>query len=415
MKIAVVGGGVSGIVSSFLLSKEHDVTLFEANDYLGGHTNTIPVKTASGTVDVDTGFIVYNSQNYPGFVSFLDQLGVETQDSDMSFGFFNPRENFFYSSVGLSGILAQKRNLFNPKFIHMFYEVKRFNELALSFLNGPDTRSFTLKDFIVQSDFSSYFLDYYLLPMGAAIWSCSYRDVLSFPAYSFLAFWKNHQLLTLGARPTWRTVKGGSFKYVEAFKSHFKGQILLNTPIQRITRHDEGVTIITKEDAVFDYDYVVIATHADQVLKLLAKPTALEKSLFSKWQYSLNHTVLHSDASVMPPKSSAWASWNYSFSSSDASKVSVTYYMNRLQSLSAEEPFLVTLNPYQSIDASKVHKEIMYKHPIFNFDAIETQSKIRSLAGANHTAFCGSYLGHGFHEDAVQSACAVARSFGLSL
>ena len=415
MKIAVIGAGVAGLTSSYILSQKHEVSLFESNDYLGGHTNTIEVPVDTKMVSVDTGFIVFNELNYPYFCSFLNRLGVSSQTSNMSFAFYDDSTPFYYSSIGLKGLFSQKKNIVNPKFYGLIFEINRFNKAALSFLKDPRGSEKSMKDFIIQERFSDYFVSTYLLPMGAAIWSCSYTDILNFPAMSFIQFWNNHRMLTLGNRPTWRTVSGGSYQYVKRFESVFKGDIYKSCPIKTIHRNSDGVELRTMDQKTLLFDCVVMATHSDQVLSLLKSPTSEETSLFSQWSYSHNKVVLHTDSSMMPPTRSAWASWNYNFNSKNSSQVSVTYHMNRLQNLSCSTDFFVTLNPIQEINPAAVIKEIHYTHPIYSFESISTQDGIRTLSGQNNTYFCGSYLGYGFHEDAVKSAVDVAAQFGLKL
>lgn len=414
MKIAVIGGGVAGIYSAYVLSKEHEVSLFESNPYLGGHTNTIEVQSNNKTQAIDTGFIVFNTKNYPYFCEFLEHLGIESQNSDMSFGFYNPHLPFYYSSLGFKGLFSQKRNLINLKFLNMLTEIDRFNKAGLQALEEKSLTGKTLKDFILDQQFSNYFISHYLLPMGAAIWSCSYKEIALFPAESFLQFWKNHTMLTVGQRPTWRTVKGGSYSYVNAFKEKFKGKLFLNTPISGIKRSSNIVTISHKNGTEI-FDAVILATHADTTLKLLEDPSKDEQRLFSKWSYSNNKTILHTDTSLLPPKKEAWASWNYLYDPNHKDSVSVTYYMNKLQNLNDPTPYLVTLNSIQSIREEHIIKTIHYTHPIYTFDSMATQEPISKLSGTNRTYYCGSYLGYGFHEDAVRSAVEVARKFNLKL
>lgn len=415
MKIAVIGSGVAGITASYILSKEHDVLLFESNEYLGGHTNTIPINSSEGVINVDTGFIVFNSLNYPLFSKLLSCLNVKTKASDMSFGFFTENHSFFYSSRGLRGLFAQKKNILNPQFYTLFLDIFHYHRAALKELKADRMKHKTLKEFIFQERFSKYFIERYLLPMGAAIWSCSYQEILDFPVQYFLQFWNNHHMLTVNQRPVWRVVDGGSFNYINAFKENFSGKIFLNTQLQSIKRFSNSVHCQDTHGNVHSVDAVVIATHANQILPLLQDPSPIETQLFSVWKYSQNKTVLHTDKRLMPKHPDAWASWNYMLSNVSTDQVSVTYHMNRLQSLECKKDYFVTLNPTEDINSNSIIKEITYSHPIYSFDSIETQQKIKELNGINRTYYCGSYLGYGFHEDAVSSAVQVADHFGLSL
>lgn len=415
MKIAIIGGGVAGVCSAYLLDKHHEVTLFEANSYIGGHTNTITVPHEKEQINVDTGFIVFNTKNYPLFCRFLDQLGVPSQESDMSFGFYDNTQPFYYSSRGVSGLFAQKKQWISPSFYTLIADIYRYNRVAIEALSTHNLAQKTVKDFIIEHQFSSEFTNYYLLPMGAAIWSCSYGDILKFPLRYFLQFWHNHSMLTTGKRPTWRTVSGGSATYIRAFLDTFSGTIKSSTPIHRIERHPNSVTLYDNDNNVYKFDAVVIAAHADQVLPLLANASLKEKQLFSAWRYSNNDTVLHTDTSILPPSQNAWASWNYHFTVQNPEKVGVTYHMNRLQQLTTDQEYLVSLNYTDHIRPDSIIKHITYHHPVYTFESIETQESIKRLSGNHNTYFCGSYLGYGFHEDAVRSAVDVAQQFGISL
>lgn len=414
-KIAIVGAGVAGISAAHYISKKHNVTLYEANNRLGGHSNTVRVKTANITQDIDTGFIVFNTPNYPNFNRFLNELNVESQESDMSFSFYDPDAPFYYASTGLSGLFAQKQNLLNPKFYKLVSDIQRFNKIAKQFLQREKSPLLTMKDFLIQHQFSDTFTTSYLLPMGAAIWSCSYKQILKFPAINFLKFWENHQLITLSKRPTWRTVTGGSIQYINAFKKAFTGKIEQDNAVTRIRRNNDQVIIETANGPAQTFDQVVIATHADQVLALLDHASPEEKKLFSKWSYSKNTVHLHTDHSMLPPNPNAWASWNYIFNPKEPEKVCVSYYMNRLQNLNGDTHYLVTLNTSRPIKEEHILKEIHYTHPIYTFDSMATQKEIHRLSGENNTFYCGSYLGYGFHEDAITSAVNVAKKLGVQL
>ncbi|RAP34335.1 hypothetical protein DID80_07370 [Candidatus Marinamargulisbacteria bacterium SCGC AAA071-K20] len=412
MKIAVIGGGVSGITSAFVLSQKHEVTLFESNDYIGGHTNTIPVTSGKSKVNIDTGFIVFNTPNYPNFTKLLDRLNVSSQKSEMTFGLYSPEDHFFYSSLDL---FAQKKQLLSLSFYRMIFDIWRYHRLAYEALESNNIDLISIEDFLRLNNFSKPFIDHYLVPMGGAIWSCSYEAILKFPAKAFINFWKNHHMLQIKNRPVWRTVSQGSFQYVKAFEKTFKGSLLKNTAIKNVTRYKDHVEIVDSNGATHKMDAVVFAVHANQVLPLLSDPTDKEAGLFSTWNYSKNSTILHTDSSLLPPKRKSWAAWNVCYNSQNSDQVGVTYYMNRLQNLDLETDYFVTLNQDQDIDPNHIIKTIKYSHPLFTFDSLASQDKIKKLSGHNRTFYAGSYLGYGFHEDAVTSAVMVGNALGTHL
>lgn len=417
MKIAVIGGGVAGIVTSYLLSRKHDVEIFECNNYLGGHTNTIEIESgADKGLAVDTGFIVLNDKNYPNFQKFLKQLEVPIRYSDMSFSFFSEQSGLQYAGTTLNGLFAQRKNILSPQFYKFLLNFTQFCLTAQRDLK-EGIADIPLGEYLSAKNTSQYVIDNFLLPMGAAIWSAPLDSILEFPAKSFLHFFKNHGLLSIRDRPKWQTVVGGSHSYVKKFQTVFHGKINLNTKINRVLRKDSSVEIIDSMGHTQTFDKVVFATHADQTLTLLDTPSELEQNLLGTWNYQRNHTVLHTDISLLAPNARAWASWNYTkFNGVDGkSKVAVTYDMNRLQGLRSKNRYCVTLNCTKSIKPETIIKEISYLHPVFNFEAIETQKELGSLNNKNGSYFCGSYFGYGFHEDAVSSALKVAEEFGIYL
>jgi predicted NAD/FAD-binding protein len=418
LNIAVIGGGVAGIVAAYLLQRRHRVTLYEKNDYLGGHTHTItiPAGPDAGT-PVDTGFIVLNDRTYPLFNRFLDQLNVPILASDMSFSYYCQASGFQYASHSLNGMFAQRRNLINPGFLRMLLEILRFNRTASRELAAGRLVSLTLGSFLRQFHFSPRFRERYIIPMAAAIWSSPDEDIADFPMETFARFFSNHGLLTVSDQPQWYVVKGGSQAYVAAFRAQFEGDIVLNADIAGIRRAGDSVTITTAGGDQRHLDHVVIATHADEALQLLADPTEDEKRLLGPWRYSRNRVILHSDPRFMPSNPRAWASWNYAreVGASPRTPVTLTYHMNRLQRLDTQAPYFVTLNPNREIEERHVVTRLVYTHPMFDFASLATQPQLAQLNGRNRTSFCGSYFGYGFHEDAVRAANRAVEAFGVGL
>ncbi len=417
--IAIVGGGAAGITAAYILDKKHRVTLYEKNNYVGGHTNTFWIEDGpdQGTA-VDTGFIVFNDRNYPRLNQLFSQLGVKSQDSEMSFSFYQEESGLQYNGTSINGLFGQRKNLFRPFFYKMIQDILHFNKRALSDLEAGSIGSdVSLGLYLDKLKLSPEFSLYYLLPMGAAIWSTPTKDMLDYPAEVFIRFFKNHGLLSVQNRPQWKTVVGGSQSYVKAFLQQFTGQIELNAQIEHVRRVD-GKPIIRLADGVeHSYDLVVLAAHANESLKLLADPSADEQKWLGAWNYSKNHTVLHTDTSVMPPIQRCWASWNYTqeLGASSTEPVSLTYHMNRLQRLKTKHQYCVTLNRTKPIDSKKIIREIEYTHPMFTVEALHSQQHLPSLNGKQNTYFCGSYFGYGFHEDAVKSGIAVANELGMDL
>lgn len=418
LKIAVVGGGVAGIVSAYLLQQKHKVSLFEQNDYLGGHTNTIEIKDGPDEgLAVDTGFIVLNDKNYPHFERFLQRLDVATRDSDMSFGFQCRQTDLVYAGNSLNGLFAQRRNLVNPKFYRFLLEIGRFCRQAREDLASGMVPQMTLGEYLQRGCYSRFMIDNYLLPMAAAIWSTPTLRAADFPTEAFLRFFKNHGLLTFRDRPQWKTVVGGSFSYVKAFQNCFSGEVSLQAGVKKVYRSPEGVRIEFAEGYSRCFDKVVIATHADQALRLLGDASADEQRLLSPWHYQSNHTVLHTDAGLLPTQQAAWSAWNFTreVNRSDGLPVFVTYYMNRLQGFQSRKHYFVTLNYPYDFRPETVIARFDYQHPQYTFASLTTQPDLPKLNGQQHSWFCGSYFGYGFHEDAVRSAVAVAEDFGVTL
>jgi predicted NAD/FAD-binding protein len=417
-KILVVGAGISGITAAYVLSQRHQVTLLERNDYVGGHTNTRIVRDPlNPELAVDTGFIVCNPQNYPNFYQFLRQLKVNLQPSDMSFGFSCERSGLQYMGPSVKEFLQAPGNLFSIKFVGMILEQRRFNQRVLRDMEAGRLDNIPLSEYLRQIGISDFFVENYLTPLIGSIWSAPDARTLDFPALTFATFFKNHGMLELSKRPQWQTVVGGSHSYIKAFRERFSGILRSASEVRAISRQNESVVVHRDGAEPERFDAVVIATHADEALKLLADPSDSERTALSAWSYSTNRTVLHTDASVLAPNRRLWAAWNYrrTLTSRAESPVAITYYMNKLQNLVAQRDYFVTLNCTDSIDPQKVLYEVAYTHPIYTPDSPESQRRLRALNGEQNTYFCGAYMRYGFHEDGVMSALDVAAKFGLSL
>ena len=417
-RIAIIGAGIAGITAAWLLGKVHDVTLIERNNYIGGHTNTIAVRQASGAdLPVDTGFIVCNQKTYPLFNRLLNEWGVALRDSDMSFGYCNETTGLAYVGPSMREFCQQYQNFFKPAFLRMLLEQRRFNRRAVADLKRGVLDDTPLADYLKQVGATPYFLENFLLPLGAAVWSSPDNGMLQFPASTFVRFFHNHGMLDPGNAPTWQTVVGGSNAYVKAFRARFAGEVICDVPVRSIERRVDGVSLQFENGNTQSFDHVVMAAHADESLAMLTDATEQERHLLSAWTYHRNPTLLHTDASVMPADRRLWASWNYfrrSSQSADA-PVPITYYMNRLQGLKTDGDYFVSLNADHLIDPAKVIRSIQYTHPAYTSRSIAAQREIKALNGSNRTSFCGAYLGYGFHEDGVASAAAVAERWGVKL
>ena len=411
-RIAVVGAGIAGLSAAWLLSRRHEVVLFETENRLGGHSCTVDAPSPDGPIAVDTGFIVYNEPNYPNFTALLDHLGVASKAAHMSFAVSMNAGGFEYSSHGARGLFAQKRNLASPRFWGMLMDLKRFHRTAAGDLAELDRSLCSLGHYLDDRKYGDSFRDLHLLPQAAAIWSSTPRQMADYPAAAFIRFYRNHRLLEVDMEPTWRTVEGGSRRYVEALAADFRGEVRLNEPVSRIDRGADGATLHTRRGSE-RFDAVVLAVHSDQALALLAQPSGEEQRLLQPMAYGRNRVVLHRDRSFMPRRRSAWAAWNYvGAGRADAGgAASVTYWMNLLQGLSGPELF-VTLNPEREPDPALVLADRDFDHPIFNADAMLAQRGLGSLQGRNNTWFCGAWFGSGFHEDGLQAGLAVAEDIG---
>ncbi len=411
LNIAVIGGGISGLTAAHYLSKKHHVTLFEANDYLGGHTHTQDVQIDDEHFAVNTGFIVYNDWTYPNFIALMDELDVATEASDMSFSVSCKNTGLEYSGTNLRTLFAQKRNLFSIAHWKMLFDIVRFNKDAKTALNDETSLDGTLGEFISSRGYGTRFRDKYIIPMGAAIWSAPEDVMLAFPLRFFLQFFNNHGLLNVENRPQWRVITGGSRSYVEPLSKSFKGRIHLNTPIKKVSRDSDSVTLVLPDDTSLQFDRVVFACHSDQALDLLETPTDDERQILGAIPYQYNDVVLHTDASLMPKRRSAWASWNYSIPMRITDSATVTYYMNQLQNFRVgATDFFVSLNQNEVIDDQKIIKKFQYYHPVFSPDGSIAQAKKSLISGRNNTYYCGAYWRNGFHEDGVVSAIDVANT-----
>jgi predicted NAD/FAD-binding protein len=418
MRIAIVGTGISGMVAAYLLHQDHEITVLEAADYIGGHTNTIEVRMEGQTYAVDTGFIVFNDWTYPNFIALLKKLGVESQPSDMSFGVKCEPTGLEYNGTSLNTLFAQRRNLFRPSFYRMIRDILRFNRESLELLRltGPGP---SLGSYLETHRYSREFTEHYMVPMGAAIWSASHETMLRFPARYLVQFFNNHGMLSVDERPTWQVIKGGSQRYAEKLVAPFRNRIHLNSAVESIGRFPDYVEIRAKMGGhgyrTLRFDHVIIATHSDQALAMLADPSPTEKDVLGAIHYQPNEAVLHTDTSLLPKRRLAWAAWNYHLLEAQPDRAVLTYHMNKLQSLTAPCEFCVTLNHTEAIDPAKILRRITYHHPMYSPASVAAQERHGEINSVNRTSYCGAYWGYGFHEDGVTSALAVCRSFGKDL
>jgi len=417
LKIGIIGSGIAGLTAARLLVKQHEVMVFEKNDYIGGHANTIILPDAFNKLAVDTGFIVFNERNYPHFSSLIANLDIPIIPSDMSFSMSDRKSDFEFCSDWPRGVFADYRNLFRPSYWYFLKEIHRFNKLGKQYVDNQVFSNFTLEKFLINHAFSIPFKNHYLLPMTAAIWSMPFKNILAFPLLAILKFMDNHGLLSIDQHPQWRTIKGGSQNYIQKLIAPFRRHIYHQTVIS-VHRMLKGVQVISKslDGSVVEenFDHVIFANHADEALAIL-KTQSLEETKFLKaFKYQANETYLHQDESFMPKRQKAWASWNTIVETEQTSEnpVCVTYWMNRLQNIPEEIPIFVTLNPNRI--PSKVFNHFQYHHPQFNFESFQAQNNLCKIQGKDYIWYCGSYLGYGFHEDALVSGMNVANALGAS-
>lgn len=414
MNIAIIGGGIAGNTLAYYLHKQHNVMLFEANDYLGGHTHTHQVTLAGETHAVDTGFIVFNDKTYPEFERILRETGVAWRDSTMSFSVRNEATGLEYNGTSLNSLFAQRRNLLSPAFYRMVKDILRFNRESLSLLSpGVEIK---LGDYLHQQAYSKQFIRDYIIPMGAAIWSTDAEQMLQFPARFFVRFFHHHGMLTIDDRPQWRTIVGGSSAYLQRISAGYKDRIQLNSAVSSVQRHVDGVTIHTKDGRTFDADYVFFACHSDEALAILGEEaTAAEQAILGAIPYQDNTVYLHTDVRLMPKRKLAWAAWNYHVTPQPTGKVQVTYNMNILQGIHSAEPLLVTLNYTDAIDPAKIIKKLHYRHPLYTLAGAQAQLRHAEISGHHRTGFAGAYWRNGFHEDGVVSALAAIAHFEAAM
>ena len=414
MKIAIIGSGISGLTASYLLNKKHNITLFEKNDYLGGHTHTHDITIGEKNFSVDSGFIVYNEKTYPNFIKLLDILNVERQKTTMGFSIKSEVKNLEYAGNSVRSVFAQKRNYFRPSFLRMLIDIIRFNKKAKAdiFMSSQ----VTLGQYLDQNSFSQSFINHYIIPMGAAIWSTTAKLMMDMPALFFIRFFNNHGLLQIKDRPGWWVIKNGSKEYVEKLIETFQERIRMKSEIKTIKR-STGKIIITHTGSHEEetFDAIVIATHSNQALELLADATEKEQTILGAIPYQTNSALLHTDTSILPKRKLAWSSWNYYLDQDEHKPVMLTYNMNILQRLDSDETFCVTLNSNDLIDQSKIIKKLNYEHPLFTSECIKAQARKNEISGVNNTYYCGAYWRNGFHEDGVVSALDVCKNFGIEL
>ncbi len=414
MRIGVIGTGISGMVAAYLLCRDHDIEVFEAADYVGGHTHTIDVPVNGAAYPVDTGFIVFNEKTYPNFINLMKQLGVAWKPTQMSFSVQCEQTGLEYSPSSINALFAQRRNLFKPWFYRMVLDVFRFRREALELL-GSNEDTTTLGAYLRGKRYSESFIRYFIIPMGEAIWSADPARFDEFPARYFVEFFNNHGFLNMWDQPQWLVIRGGSKSYIEPLTCPYRNAIRTCCPVRAVLRLGDHVEVVLDGNETKRFDAVVIATHSDQALAMLADPSDAEREILGSIPYQENQAVLHIDSALLPAKRAAWASWNYHIPRKGLGRVAVTYDMNLLQGLSAPVEFCVSLNLASSIDASKVIQQMVYHHPMYDPGGRAAQKRWDEVNGVRRTYFCGAYWGYGFHEDGVNSALAVCRQFGRGL
>ncbi|MDA9735256.1 FAD-dependent oxidoreductase [SAR116 cluster bacterium] len=412
MKIGVIGSGVSGLVSALTLQEKFEVSLFEKNSKLGGHSNTVTIEQENNKYSVETGFIVLNDKNYPIFTSLLKHLNIGVKNSSMSFSVSVDKGQFEYSSSYI-GLLGQTKNIIDPKYWGMLRDINYFYTNALRDVKDcPDNE--TLGQFLKRFNYSNKFIDYHLVPMTASIWSCPTKSILNFPIKSLLVFFENHKLLNIYNRPKWSTVNKGSREYVKKIQSLLKGEIYTNTKVNKISKSKEGIRV-HYQGGIKTFDKVILACHADQSSEILIENFSEEANLLKDFKYQKNTSILHSDINFMPKRKSVWSSWNYITETGNSGNLSITYWMNELQGINSPKPILLSLNPKILPNPNLIYGQYSYSHPILDNNAINIQKKLSSIQGKNNLWFCGAWTGFGFHEDGVKSAVEIANSHNIDL
>ena len=416
MRIAIIGSGIAGLTAAWRLAPQHDVTLFEANDYAGGHTATVDVEWQGRSYGIDTGFIVFNDWTYPQFIGLIDELGVSWQNSNMSFSLSCERTGLEYNGTSLNTLFAQRRNAVNPRFLRMLIDILRFSRrapqlLAPDLAGDPAVAGLTLGEYLERGGYSRAFRERYIVPMGRAIWSATDAQMSGFPARFFVDFFQRHGFLNINNRPTWRAIKGGSREYVRALLARLRATVRLGDAVTRVERDANSVTLHTAKGFRSTHDYVVFACHGHQALALLALPTATERAILSEFVCQPNAVTLHTDERVLPRAPLARAAWNYHLLARKQDLLALTYDMNVLQNIDATVRFLVTLNRDADIDPGKILRQFVYEHPVYTPGAVQAQQRRREISGENRSFYCGAHWRYGFHEDGVVSALWAVEDF----
>ena len=406
MNIAIIGTGIAGLVAAHHLYRDHNLSIFEAHDWIGGHTHTLDIALGGETYAIDTGFIVFNDWTYPQFIALLNELGVASQPTTMSFSVSCQRTGLEYNGNNLNTLFAQRRNLLRPSFYRMLLDILRFNREAPEFL-GQDA-CLSLGDYLQRERYSQAFIEQYIIPMGAAIWSSDPQYMMTMPADYFIRFFKNHGLLSVNQRPQWRVIRGGSREYIQPLTAPWRERIRLNCPVQQVRRFSDKVELTLPGGETADFDQVIIAAHSDQALRMLADPSEAESEVLGSIPYQDNSVILHTDTRLLPKRRLAWAAWNYHLQEHSLQQaMTVTYNMNMLQGLTADQTFCVTLNNDSAIDPERVLARLRYQHPLYTPAAVAAQARHADINGVQRTWYCGAYWGNGFHEDGVVSALRV--------
>jgi predicted NAD/FAD-binding protein len=414
MKIAIIGSGISGMGAAYLLNKDHQITVFEKNNYIGGHSRTKNINYNSKNIAVDTGFIVFNHRNYPNLTGMFKLLGVETEKSNMSFGVSADNGKMEWCGASLGGVFAQPKNLFKPAFLKMLFDIVKFNKKAKK--TSDENPNLTLGELIEKLNLGEFFQKYYLLPMGGAIWSCPVDQMMQFPAKTFITFFENHGLLTITNQPQWYTVTGGSAEYVKKLTEGFADKIKLNCAVKKVERKNNKIYLTDETETEHEFDEVVFACHADEASKILVDASPDENAFLKSFKYSKNVAYLHNDVNQMPSIEKAWASWIYNKErTSNKDEIAVTYWMNNLQNIDKNYPLFVTLNPAKTIPQPYIFDAHEFWHPIFNADAIAAQTQLENIQGKNKVWFAGAHTRYGFHEDGLLSAVNIAKKIGVKI
>ncbi|NIO15491.1 MAG: NAD(P)-binding protein [Deltaproteobacteria bacterium] len=414
MRIAIIGSGISGMVAAYLLSRSHDTALYEEKARIGGHTNTVDVETATGSVPVDTGFIVFNEVTYPNFCEIIRRLGVFSQPTSMSFSMKCERTGLEYNPRSLNTFFGQRKNLFSPSFYRMISEIIGFRREFDRLCEGDDG-DLELGQYLGERGYSRRFIDQFIIPLGSAIWSAEPEGFKRFPLRHFVTFFRNHGFLSVKNPITWRVITGGSKEYVKKLTASYADRVRLNSPVVKVTREQAHVTVEGRDGSRERFDHVVIATHSDQALRLLGDPTDAEREILGAIPYQENQAVLHTDASLLPERSSLWASWNYLTPKEESGRVAITYNLTIMQALEGDEVYCLTLNQPDKIDRERVIARITYHHPVYSAEGFAAQKRYAEVGGRNRTHYCGAYWGFGFHEDGVKSALRACAFFGEKL